>query len=156
VGQVRIFVELDPPATLGSRPRSEGTIAERGTGLLTAIAESIPMAMGVALSPLPVAAVRIVLSTPRARSNGPAFVAGWIVGITAIGGVVVLAPGLGKPTRLAGVVQLALGAAPVALSVRQWRNRPPPGRPVELPATLTRLDDMGVRQASWSDSSCPR
>ena len=49
-----------------------------------AIGQLLPFAVGVAISPLPIVAVVLMLVTPRARSNGPAFLAGWIVVMVAI------------------------------------------------------------------------
>jgi hypothetical protein len=48
--------------------------------LLEAIGGSLPMAVGIALSPLPVASLIILLMTPQARTNAPAFLLGWIAG----------------------------------------------------------------------------
>jgi len=119
--------------------------------LFIAIAESLPIAVGVALSPLPVAALLIMLLTPRAKRNGPAFLAGWILGISSVGLVVFLAPGIetsrGEPTRLAGLIGLLIGATLIALSVQQWRKRPAPGQPIEMPEMLGRLDQVGVGKA---------
>jgi hypothetical protein len=39
-----------------------------------AIGQSLPLAIGVALSPVPIIAIVLMLTTPRARANGPAFV----------------------------------------------------------------------------------
>ena len=52
--------------------------------LFIPIAESIPIAVVVVLSPLPVAAPLMMLLTPRAMRNGPAFLAGWILGISSV------------------------------------------------------------------------
>ena len=41
-----------------------------------AIGQSLPLAIGVALSPVPIIAVVLMLTTPRARANGPAFLLG--------------------------------------------------------------------------------
>jgi hypothetical protein len=38
-----------------------------------AIGQLPPFAVGVAVSPMPIVAVVLMLVTPRARSNGPAF-----------------------------------------------------------------------------------
>jgi hypothetical protein len=46
-----------------------------------AIGQSLPLAIGVALSPIPIIAVVLMLTTPRARADGPAFVLGWLVGL---------------------------------------------------------------------------
>jgi hypothetical protein len=56
----------------------------------TAIGNILPLALGVAISPVPIIAVILMLLSPRARTSGPAFLAGWVVRL-AIAGVVVLA-----------------------------------------------------------------
>ena len=59
-----------------------------------AIGDMLPAAVGVAISPLPIVAVVLMLVTARGRSNGPAFLLGWLFGITAVGTIVlVLASG---------------------------------------------------------------
>jgi hypothetical protein len=50
-----------------------------------AIGQALPYAVGVALSPVPIIAVVLMLATPQGRINGPAFLAGWIVGIAPLG-----------------------------------------------------------------------
>ncbi len=46
-----------------------------------AIGDLLPSAVGVALSPVPIIAVILMLGTPKARSNGPAFAVGWVAGL---------------------------------------------------------------------------
>jgi hypothetical protein len=41
-----------------------------------AIGQVLSLGVGVALSPVPIIAVVLMLGTPRARANGPAFVLG--------------------------------------------------------------------------------
>jgi hypothetical protein len=41
-----------------------------------AIGQILPLAVVVALSPIPIVGVVLMLSTPRGRANGPAFVSG--------------------------------------------------------------------------------
>jgi hypothetical protein len=119
--------------------------------MLEAIAGSLPLSVGVALSPLPIAAVIIMLMTARARANAPAFLLGWIVGILAVGVVAFVMPGIetarGEPTRLSGVIRVVLGVVLLLLSWRQWRQRPAPDAPVEVPRLLARLDQIGVAQS---------
>ena len=45
------------------------------------IGDFLPAAIGVAISPIPIIAVILMLLTPRARTNGPAFLVGWIVAL---------------------------------------------------------------------------
>ena len=120
--------------------------------LLDAITQSLPMSVGVAISPLPVAAVLIILMTARARTNAPAFLLGWTTGILLIGVAVFTAPGLlsarGEPTQLSGLIRIALGVALLLLSLRQWRQRPAAGAPLEIPPFLAHLDNIGVFQSA--------
>ena len=46
-----------------------------------AIGHSLPLAIGVALSPIPIIAVVVLLTSSRARSLGPVFVLGWLLGL---------------------------------------------------------------------------
>ncbi len=50
-----------------------------------AVGQVLPMAVGVALSPVPIIALILMLVTPRARVNGPAFVVGWLLGLAIVG-----------------------------------------------------------------------
>ena len=50
-----------------------------------AIGGSLPLAIGVALSPVAIIAVVLMLTTDRARVNGPAFVLGWLIGLAVVG-----------------------------------------------------------------------
>jgi Sap, sulfolipid-1-addressing protein len=58
-----------------------------------AIGHTLALAVGVALSPVPIIAVILMLVTPQARVNGPAFVVGWLVGLAIVGTIVLLVAG---------------------------------------------------------------
>jgi hypothetical protein len=53
-----------------------------------AIGGSLPLAVGIALSPIPIIAVVLMLSSRRAKVNGPAFVLGWLIGLGIVGVIV--------------------------------------------------------------------
>ena len=112
--------------------------------LADAISSSLPMAVGVALSPIPVAAILVILMSARAATNAPAFLLGWMAGILTIGLIVSLMPGLltarGEPTQLSGLTRVALGAALLLLAGHQWRQRPAPEAVGNVPPLLARLD----------------
>jgi hypothetical protein len=118
-----------------------------------AIIKSFPLALGVALSPIPVAAIMIILMASRARICAPAFLLGWILGILTVGFVVFLVPGIdtarGEPTALSGVLRIVLGFILLFLSMRRWRYRAAPGESPEVPGLFVHLDQMGVGQ-SWT------
>ena len=44
----------------------------------------------MAISPIPLVAVIVMLFTPRAKQNGPAFLVGWVVGLSVLAAVVYL------------------------------------------------------------------
>jgi threonine/homoserine/homoserine lactone efflux protein len=111
-----------------------------------AIGQILPFAVGVALSPVPIIAVVLMLATPRGRVNGPAFLAGWIVGIAVLGTVVlVVASGAsaskhGAPTTWVSILKIVLGVLLVLLAVRQWRGRPRGDAEPKLPSWMKAVD----------------
>jgi hypothetical protein len=52
-----------------------------------AIGGILPLAIAVDISVLSIIAVILMLITPRAHTNGPAFVAGWVLGLVVVGGL---------------------------------------------------------------------
>jgi hypothetical protein len=110
----------------------------------------------VAISPVPIIAVILMLFSARARTNGPAFLAGWIVGLAVVGAVVLALSDSGDlsgdsgPSTAAGVVQLILGAPLLLVSLRQWRSRPAPGEEAEMPKWPASVDSLTpVKAASF-------
>ena len=67
-----------------------------------AIGQILVLAVGVALSPIPIIAVVLLLGTPRATSNGPAFLLGCVIGSSVVGAIVLLVAGGADATRLFG------------------------------------------------------
>ncbi|MCD9622696.1 GAP family protein [Rhabdothermincola salaria] len=117
-----------------------------------AIADLLPTAMAVALSPFPVVAVVMVLAGPRARSAGPTFAVGWVVGLSVVSVLVVLvAGGASDPDSdvATGVnwLQMALAVALFTMAGRQWRKRPAPGSTPEMPGWMAGIDAMGPGRA---------
>jgi threonine/homoserine/homoserine lactone efflux protein len=112
-----------------------------------AVGDLLPSAVGVALSPIPIIAIILMLATPRARSNGLAFAAGWVVGLVAVSVVVLLvANDASDPnsTTSDGVnwVKIAIGVLFLALAVKQWRARPRHGETAEMPKWMNTIDSF--------------
>jgi hypothetical protein len=113
-----------------------------------AIGQLLPFAVGVAVSPMPIVAVVLMLVTPQARSNGPAFLLGWLAGV-GLGGAVLLAVAGpanasddGAPADWVLWLKLLLGLALVLLAARQWRGRPHEGDVVATPKWMGALDQF--------------
>ena len=54
----------------------------------TVIGDFLPVALGVAISPVPIIAVILMLLAPNATASSVAFLLGWVVGITLVVGLV--------------------------------------------------------------------
>jgi hypothetical protein len=118
-----------------------------------AIGGILPLALGVVIGALPVIAIILILITPRARSNGVAFVAGWVLGLVVVGGVVLVianAAGVSSssgPSTAAYAIKLALGVLFLLLAAKQWRSRPGPGEQSPAPKWMAALDRFGSGQS---------
>ena len=117
------------------------------------ISEVLTWAVGVAISPIPIIAVILMLFSARARVNGAAFLAGWVVSLAAVSTVVyVLAHdgNVATSTTASDSVswgKIVLGAALVMVALRNWRKRPAPGVEPELPKWMGTIDRMAPAKA---------
>src|SRR5215207_743230 len=119
-----------------------------------AIGQVLSLGVGVSLSPVPIIAVVLMLATPRARSNGPAFVLGWILGLAIVGTIVLLASSGadasddGDPATWVSVLKLVLGVLLLLVGVHGWRGRPHRcEQEASLPTWLQTIDSFGAPKA---------
>ena len=117
-----------------------------------AVGQSLPLAIGVALSPVPIIAVVLMLTTPQARANGPAFVLGWLLGLGVVGGLVLALAGpgaadQGQPAAWVSWLKLLLGLLLLVVAVRQFRGRPHEGEEAPLPKWMGAIDRFTPPQA---------
>jgi len=118
-----------------------------------AIGDILPMAIGVAISPIPIIAIILMLGTPRARVNGPAFAAGWVAGLAIVGAAVLVlaggsaSQGSGAPATWTSVLKLAFGLLFLALAARMWRSRPKAGEQAAMPTWMGAIDGFGAGKA---------
>ncbi|MGN6426717.1 MAG: GAP family protein [Leifsonia sp.] len=114
----------------------------------SAIGDTLPLALGIAISPVPIIAAILMLLSPKARGTSVGFLLGWVVGIVVAVVVFTLLSGLlpendpdaSKP--IAGTVKIVLGALLLLLALRQWRSRPRQGEPEKLPKWMDAIDSM--------------
>ncbi|WP_217921755.1 GAP family protein [Miltoncostaea oceani] len=113
-----------------------------------AIGQSLPFAVGLALSPFPLVAMVLILGAPGGRATGAVFALASVVGVAAVGVVVLLlagdeaATGSGRPATWVSVLRLAIGLGLVALAASKWRGRPAPGDTPALPGWMGRIDGL--------------
>ena len=103
------------------------------------VAEVLPYAVAVALSPMPIAALILMLLSNRARVNSVMFLVGWMLGLFLL--VIAVSSFLTNQTSAAQAAGISprqviggvLGVLLVLLAIRQWRQRPKHGQAVSMP-----------------------
>lgn len=112
------------------------------------IGDILPLALGVAISPVPIIAAILMLLAPKARGASVGFLGGWVVGIAVAVTVFTLLasvipeqdPDASEP--VAGTIKILLGLLLLFLALRQWRGRPQPGAQAALPKWMEAIGDM--------------
>lgn len=112
------------------------------------IGDLLPLALGVAISPIPIIAAILMLLSPKARGTSVGFLLGWVLGIVVAVTVFSLLsaiipeqdPDAAKP--VAGWIKIILGVLLLLLAARQWRSRPKPGEEPPLPKWMAAIDEM--------------
>ena len=116
------------------------------------IGETLPLAVGIAISPIPIIAAILMLLSPRAKSTSVGFLIGWVAGIvvaivlfTLIS--TVISQETGGPSPVAGVIKIILGALLLFLAIKQWRARPATGEEASMPKWMSAIDSMTAGKA---------
>ncbi len=116
----------------------------------TAFGQALPAAIGIAISPIPIVLVILMLVSAKARTNGPGFLLGWVVGVAAVTTIAFLLADAVDTSTDAGAsdgvnaLQLLFGALFFGLATKQWKSRPQPGVEPEQPKLFAAVDGMGV------------
>lgn len=117
------------------------------------IGDILPVAVGIAISPIPIIAAILMLLSPKAKVTSIGFLLGWLVGIALAVTVFTLLssalpeddPDASKP--ITAIVQLILALGLLFLALRQWRSRPAPGVEPALPKWMSAIDTMTAGKA---------
>lgn len=112
------------------------------------IGDILPLAIGIAVSPIPIIAAILMLLSPKAKGTSLGFLGGWVLGIavavvvfTLLGAIIPASdPDASKP--IAGVVKILLGLGLLLLAWNNWRKRPAPGVEPPLPKWMGAIDSM--------------
>lgn len=114
----------------------------------------LPLAVAVAIFPVPIIAVVLVLGSPHGRAKGLAFVLAWLVGLGAVGALVLLFAGAldasepSEPATWVNIVLLALGVLLLVLAAKQWRGRPRVGDETPVPGWMSTIDEFTTAKAA--------
>ena len=112
------------------------------------IGEILPLALGIAISPIPIIAAILMLLSPKAKATSIGFLIGWILGIVlavvvfTLLAAVIPQPDTAQPQPVAGVIKILLGLLMLFLALKQWRGRPHPDQEPTLPKWMSAIDTM--------------
>lgn len=112
-----------------------------------AIGASLPLAVGIAVSPLPIIAMVLMLTSSKARANGPAFIAGWLLGLGIVGAIVLTVAGQtgaggdgGTPPAWDSWLKIVLGLLLLWDAVAKFRARPRGEEQPKMPKWMATVD----------------
>ena len=118
-----------------------------------AIGQILPLAVGVAISPVPIIAVILMLFSARAKANGSAFAVGWVIGIAAVTAVALLIGGAADAGTSSSAsdtiswIKLGLGVLLLLAALRQWRARPTRDEEPAMPKWMAGIDAFTTAKA---------
>ncbi|WP_022885997.1 GAP family protein [Glaciibacter superstes] len=124
--------------------------------MIGGIAELIPHALAIAISPMPVLGVILMLLSSRGKGSSIGFSVGWVTGVafitagaSALSSLVIL-PSLSAAEShpLLAAVPIVLGAGFVALGIVQLVRGSRVAPDAELPGWLSRVDRLSPARAS--------
>lgn len=110
--------------------------------------EILPLALGIAISPIPIIAVIIMLFSARAKSNSIAFAATWSLTIALVGaGIIMFASGQEMITGNEGDgglewIKIVLGILLLLMAANSFKSRPKKGEKSEMPTWLAKIEEF--------------
>lgn len=121
--------------------------------MFQAIAESLPIALGIVLAALPLMAVPLTLVARGAVRVLGGFLTGYGGGVVGLAGVVILSADLlayatADAARWTVWLRLLLGVALLGLAWHKWRGRPRRGEQAAPPGWVKLLDGLGAPGAA--------
>lgn len=113
-----------------------------------AIGASLPLAVGIAISPIPIIAMVLMLTSSKARANGPAFIVGWLLGLGIVGAIMLIIAGQGgsggggqgTPAAWESWLKIALGVLLLWDAVAEFRARPRGEDEPKMPKWMATVD----------------
>lgn len=112
------------------------------------IGQLLPHAVAVALSPMPIAALILILLSYKARLNSILYMLGWVIGVAV--NVAVFAYIFNaqqsvthqSKSSVGAIIDLILGLFLLWLAFKQWRSRPKAGETPTIPKWMQAVESI--------------
>lgn len=113
------------------------------------LTDIVPLALGIAITPLAVLAILLILLSHGGLRTATAFLVGWTLTLTAvIGGIAISGIGRGGVHgRGVDIAEVVIGSALIVVAAIEWRRRPRAGTLEAPPAWMARLDALAPGRA---------
>jgi threonine/homoserine/homoserine lactone efflux protein len=117
------------------------------------VGDLLPLAVGIAISPVPIIAVILMLLSRKATATSTAFLLGWVAGVVVVTVVVLALVGQagdssgGEPSTLSSVLKVVFGVLLLLMALRQWRSRPKAGEAGEMPKWMGAIESFTFGRA---------
>jgi threonine/homoserine/homoserine lactone efflux protein len=112
------------------------------------IGEILPLAIGIAVSPIPIIAAILMLFSARAGATSSGFLIGWVLGIVVATAIFTALAGTlqtgDEPSAVASWIKIGLGVLLVLVGIRQWRGR---GGQHDAPKWMAAIDEFTFPKA---------
>lgn len=114
--------------------------------MIDVLGQILPLALGIAVSPIPIIAAILMLLAPHARLTSVGFLLGWAGGVLISVTIFTLLAGFlphhdpGESRPIQGTIRIVLGLILLGLAFSQWRKRPQPGAEPALPKWMAAID----------------
>ena len=119
-----------------------------------AIGSVLPLAVAIAMFPIPVIAVVLLLGSERGHAKGAVFAFTWLAGLAATGAIVLAfadalgASDGGEPSTWVDIVLLLLGLVVAGLGIKYWLGRPRGGEEAPTPGWMRAIDRFTLAKAA--------
>lgn len=116
--------------------------------MASSLGELLPLATGILVSPIPIAAIIAILLSPRARANAIAFTASAIAVTAVLTAIAVIGAGSaehanhGSASTIGLIISIIVTVLFLVLAALSWRGRPRPDVEPVAPSWLRRIDTL--------------
>jgi threonine/homoserine/homoserine lactone efflux protein len=119
-----------------------------------ALGQVLPLAVAIAIFPVPVIAAVLIVGSERGRVKALAYALAWCVGLAAVGAAVLVFAGAADATEkgergdLVNLLLLALGMLLVVVAARKWQSRPSGEEEPPMPGWMEKVGDLSAVKAA--------